>query len=206
MQVISSHFRDVKLLRPMKHVDNRGFFSEAYSRRAYAANGIHTEFVQDNHSLSRKKGVVRGLHFQRPPFAQAKLVRVLRGAIFDVVVDIRSGSPTYGSHIATVLSAEDWNQIFIPAGFAHGFCTLQCETEILYKVDAYYSPDHEAGIRWNDPALNIAWPIAEHEAELSDKDRNLPLMCELGADFAYEPTALGAAGEAATGAGSPRPD
>lgn len=191
MQVISSHFRDVKLLRPMRHVDNRGFFSEAYSKRVYAANGIRNEFVQDNHSLSRKKGVVRGLHFQRPPFAQAKLIRVLRGAIFDVVVDIRAGSPTCGRHIATVLSAEDWNQIFIPAGFAHGFCTIECETEILYKVDNYYSPDHEAGIRWNDPALNIAWPIGEHEAELSDKDRALPLLHEQFADFHYDPGMIG---------------
>jgi dTDP-4-dehydrorhamnose 3,5-epimerase len=187
MQVISSHFRDVKLLRPARHVDTRGFFSEAYSKRAYAAIGILNEFVQDNHSLSRKRGVVRGLHFQRPPFAQAKLVRVVRGAIFDVVVDIRAGSPTYGSHIATVLSAEDWNQIFIPAGFAHGFCTLHDETEILYKVDSYYAPAHDCGIRWNDPALNIAWPLAERDAEISDKDRKLPPMAELRATFTYEP-------------------
>ena len=187
MQVISSHFRDVKLLRPARYVDNRGFFSEAYSKRAYAAIGIANEFVQDNHSLSRKKGVVRGLHFQRPPFAQAKLVRVVRGAIFDVVVDIRAGSATYGSHIATVLSAEDWNQIFIPAGFAHGFCTLHDETEILYKVDGYYAPTHDCGIRWNDPALNIAWPVAEPEAELSDKDRKLPPLAECFGAFTYEP-------------------
>src|SRR5579885_905941 len=166
MQVISSHFRDVKLLRPARHVDNRGFFSEAYSKRAYAANGIRNEFVQDNHSLSRKKGVVRGLHFQRPPAAQAKLLRVLR--------------------------AEDWNQIFIPAGFAHGFCTLQDETEILYKVDNYYSPEHDAGIRWNDPALGIAWPVTAAEAELSEKDRALPLMAELAADFHYETPAAAA--------------
>jgi dTDP-4-dehydrorhamnose 3,5-epimerase len=187
MQVISSHFRDVKLLRPARHVDNRGFFSEAYSRRAYAAVGILNEFVQDNHSLSRKKGVVRGLHFQRPPFAQAKLVRVVRGAIFDVVVDIRTGSPTHGCHIATVLSAEDWNQIFIPPGFAHGFCTLHDDTEILYKVDRYYAPAHDCGILWNDPALNIAWPLAESDAELSDKDRKLPLMAEFSGIFTYEP-------------------
>src|SRR5580658_2909458 len=168
MQVLSSHFRDVKLLRPTRHVDSRGFFSEAYSKRAYAEIGIVNEFVQDNHSLSRKKGVVRGLHFQIDPFAQAKLLRVLRGAVFDVVVDIRTGSPTYGQHIATVLSEEDWNQIFIPSGFAHGFCTMQEETEILYKVDHYYSPAHERGIRWNDPALGIAWPISKAEAELSE--------------------------------------
>jgi len=185
MQVISSHFRDVKLLRPDRHVDNRGFFSEAYTKRDYAAIGIRNEFVQDNHSLSRKKGVVRGLHFQIAPYAQAKLLRVLRGAIFDVVVDIRRGSPTFGQHIATVLSDADWNQIFVPAGFAHGFCTLQPETEILYKVDHYYSPAHDRGIRWNDPALGIAWPVAEQEAELSDKDRKHPLLAEAPPAFTY---------------------
>jgi dTDP-4-dehydrorhamnose 3,5-epimerase len=187
MQVISSHLSDVKLLRPQRHVDNRGFFSEAYSKRAYAEVGITTEFVQDNHSLSRRKGVVRGLHFQAPPFAQAKLLRVLRGSIYDVVVDIRVNSPTFGRHIATVLSAEDWNQIFIPAGFAHGFCTLLPETEILYKVDNYYSPAHDGGIRWNDPALDIAWPVAEQDAELSDKDRALPFLRETEERFTYEP-------------------
>ncbi len=185
MQVLSSHFRDVKLLRPMRHVDSRGFFSEAYSKRAYAEIGIVNEFVQDNHSLSRKKGVLRGLHFQLEPYAQAKLLRVLRGAVFDVVVDIRTGSPTYGQHIATVLSAEDWNQIFMPAGFAHGFCTLQEDTEILYKVDHYYSPAHDRGVRWNDPALGIAWPISGAEAELSEKDKKLPLLAELGQVFTY---------------------
>jgi dTDP-4-dehydrorhamnose 3,5-epimerase len=183
MQIISSHLTDVKLLRPVRHVDNRGFFSEAYSQRAYALIGITNHFVQDNHSLSRRKGVVRGLHFQTPPFAQAKLLRVLRGSIYDVVVDIRVGSPTYGRHIATVLSAEDWNQIFIPAGFAHGFCTLEAETEILYKVDSYYSAAHDCGVRWNDPALDIAWPVPEDEAELSEKDRKLPLLAELGEIF-----------------------
>jgi dTDP-4-dehydrorhamnose 3,5-epimerase len=185
VQVLSSHFRNVKLLRPARHVDSRGFFSEAYSKRAYAEIGIVNEFVQDNHSLSRKKGVLRGLHFQLEPFAQAKLLRVLRGAVFDVVVDVRTGSPTYGQHIATLLSADDWNQIFVPVGFAHGFCTLQEETEILYKVDNYYSPAHERGVRWNDPALGIAWPITVSEAELSEKDKTLPLLAELGQVFTY---------------------
>jgi dTDP-4-dehydrorhamnose 3,5-epimerase len=185
MQVLSSHFRDVKLLRPERHIDNRGFFSETYNKQAFARVGIHNEFLQDNHSLSRGKGVVRGLHFQTPPHAQAKLLKVLRGAIFDVVVDIRIGSPTFGQHIATVLSSEDWNQIFIPAGFAHGFCTLQAETEILYKVDHYYAPAHDRGIRWNDPALGIAWPIAALEAELSEKDRKLPMLSELPPIFTY---------------------
>jgi dTDP-4-dehydrorhamnose 3,5-epimerase len=190
MQVISSHLLDVKLLRPIRHVDNRGFFSEAYSKRAYTEIGIVSEFVQDNHSLSRRKGVVRGLHFQIPPFAQAKLLRVLRGAVFDVVVDIRRHSPTYGRHIATVLSAEDWNQIFIPAGFAHGFCTLQADTEILYKVDNYYSAAHDRGIRWNDPALDIAWPVPAEEAEISDKDRKQPFLSEIAESFSYEPGSM----------------
>jgi dTDP-4-dehydrorhamnose 3,5-epimerase len=187
MQVISSHLLDVKLLRPVRHIDNRGFFSEAYSKRAYAEIGILNDFVQDNHSLSRHKGVVRGLHFQIPPFAQAKLLRVLRGSIFDVVVDIRRRSPTYGRHIATVLSAEDWNQIFIPAGFAHGFCTLTADTEILYKVDNYYSAAHDRGIRWNDPALDIAWPVTELEAEMSEKDRKQPFLSDVEESFTYEP-------------------
>jgi dTDP-4-dehydrorhamnose 3,5-epimerase len=185
MQVLSSHFRSVKLLRPARHSDHRGFFSEAYSKRDYSAIGISIEFVQDNHSLSLRRGVVRGLHFQRPPFAQAKLLRVLRGAIFDVVVDIRHGSPTFGQHIATVLSASDWNQIFMPAGFAHGFCTLEPETEILYKVDNYYSPEHDAGVLWNDPDIGIAWPISQREAELSDKDRRLAPFAALPEIFRY---------------------
>ena len=185
MQVLSSHFRDVKLLRPQRYVDARGFFSEAYSKRDYASIGIRNEFVQDNHSLSRARGVVRGLHFQTPPSAQAKLVRVLRGSILDVVVDIRSGSPSFGQHIATVLSANDWNQIFIPVGFAHGFCTLEPETEILYKVDNYYAPEHDRGICWNDPAIGIAWPVSDAEAQLSDKDRKLPRLCELPPVFSF---------------------
>jgi dTDP-4-dehydrorhamnose 3,5-epimerase len=188
MQVLSLHFRDVMLLRPQRHTDNRGFFSEAYSKRDYAAIGIKNEFVQDNHSLSRSKGVVRGLHFQAPPHAQAKLLRVLRGSIFDVVVDIRVGSPTFGHHIATVLSSDDWNQIFIPIGFAHGFCTLQTDTEVLYKVDEYYYASHDRGIRWNDSALQIAWPVSELEAEISDKDRQLPRLADLGQIFVYERT------------------
>jgi dTDP-4-dehydrorhamnose 3,5-epimerase len=196
MQILSSHLRDVLLLRAVRHADERGFFSEAYSRRDYAAIGIDNDFVQDNHSLSIDKGVVRGLHFQIPPFDQAKLVRVLRGSIYDVVVDIRDGSPTFGRHIATVLSSADWNQIFVPAGFAHGFCTLEAETEILYKVDRYYSRDHDYGILWRDPGLGIAWPVAADEARLSDKDRQLPRLAELPPFFSYyetEPAQVAAA-------------
>jgi dTDP-4-dehydrorhamnose 3,5-epimerase len=198
MEVRDSQLRDVKLLRSPRHVDNRGFFSVAYSKSAFTKLGIEHDFMQDNHSLSRKRGVVRGLHFQIAPFAQAKLLRVLRGSLFDVAVDIRDGSPSYGQHAATVLNAEDWDQIFIPAGFAHGFCTLQADTEILYKVDHYYSPAHEGGIRWNDPMLGIAWPVTAAEAELSDRDKKLPLLADLGQVFTYAgksltPSAIAAA-------------
>ena len=206
MELLDSRLRDVKLLRSPRHLDNRGFFSVAFSKSAFAEVGIENNFVQDNHSLSRKRGVVRGLHFQIAPFAQAKLLRVLRGSLFDVAVDIRAGSPSYGQHVATVLSAGDWDQIFIPAGFAHGFCTLQADTEIIYKVDHYYSPAHEGGIRWNDPMLGIAWPVSAADAELSNRDRRLLLLCELGQVFAYADkghTAPAVAGRVSEPAGGP---
>jgi dTDP-4-dehydrorhamnose 3,5-epimerase len=136
------------------------------------------EFVQDNHSLSVEKGVVRGLHFQLPPFAQDKLVRVVRGRILDVAVDIRRSSPTFGQHVAVEISAESWNQILVPAGFAHGFVTLEANTEVIYKVTNYYAPQCDRGILWNDPALGINWPIAAGEAILSDKDKKQPLMAD----------------------------
>jgi dTDP-4-dehydrorhamnose 3,5-epimerase len=135
--------------------------------------------VQDNHSLSATKGVVRALHFQIPPYAQAKLLRVTAGSIFDVAVDIRRGSPSFGRRIAVVLSAADWNQIFIPEGFAHGYCTLEPNTEVIYKVSAYYSPEHDRGLLWNDPALGIARPVSAHEALISDKDQKHPVLSRL---------------------------
>ena len=177
---------EVKLLRMRRHCDERGFFSEIYSRRALADAGIDSDFVQDNHSFSDPPGVVRGLHFQIPPFAQDKLVRVVRGAIFDVAVDLRQGSPTRGRHVAQIIRAEDWMQLFIPAGFAHGFCTLEPQTEVLYKVTAYYSPAHERGLRWNDPELDIAWPVATDAAILSDKDRRHPTLAALPVHFRYQ--------------------
>ena len=173
----------VKVLKPRKHGDHRGFFSEVYNRRTLAEAGIGIEFVQDNHSLSAEKGTVRGLHFQTPPFAQDKLVRVVRGAVFDVAVDLRRGSPTYGRHVSAVLSAGAWNQMLAPIGFAHGFMTLEPDTEVIYKVSNYYAPDHDRGILWNDPALGIAWPIPEAEAVLSDKDRRQPRLAELVTPF-----------------------
>lgn len=170
---------DVKLITPRIFRDERGFFSETFSARDLAAAGIAASFVQDNHSLSRAKGVVRGLHFQIAPRAQGKLVRVTRGAVLDVAVDIRSGSPTYGRHVATVLSAENWRQLWLPCGFAHGFCTLEPDTEVQYKVTEYYAPECDRGILWNDPALGINWPIAVDSAILSDKDRKHPRLADL---------------------------
>jgi len=178
----------IKLLTPKKHGDGRGFFSETYNRRTLLDHGIDTSFVQDNHAFSAEKGTVRGLHFQTPPHAQAKLVRVLRGAILDVVVDIRTGSPTFGQHVSAVISAKDWNQILVPVGFAHGLITLEPDTEVLYKVSDHYSPEHDKGLLWNDPALGIDWGIRDEEAILSEKDRRQPRLAELPAYFHYEGT------------------
>ena len=145
MQVQTLTIPDVKVLTPAKLGDRRGFFSEVYSARTLAEAGIHCRFVQDNHSFSARRGTVRGLHFQTPPHAQDKLVRVVRGSVFDVAVDLRRSSPTYGRHVSAVLCAEAWNQILVPVGFAHGFMTLDPDTEIIYKVSDYYAPDHDEG-------------------------------------------------------------
>ncbi len=167
---------EIKLIVPSRIGDDRGFFSETYNRQALSAAGISVDFVQDNHSLSRAKGVVRGLHFQLFPRAQGKLVRVVHGAIFDVAVDIRHGSPTFGRHVSVVLSNENWAQIWVPVGFAHGFCTLEPDTEVIYKVTDYYSPECERGIKWDDAEIDIEWPVVASEAIVSDKDaRNPPL-------------------------------
>jgi dTDP-4-dehydrorhamnose 3,5-epimerase len=165
---------DVILLTPPRYGDARGFFSETFNAARFAEAGIDEGFVQDNQSLSRGRGVVRGLHCQIAPFAQGKLVRVLRGAIWDVAVDIRRGSPSYGRHVAAVLSADNWQQVWIPPGFLHGFCTLEPDTEVLYKVTAAYHPASERGVIWNDRDLALPWPLAEDEVLLSDKDRRLP--------------------------------
>lgn len=172
---------DVLLVEPARFGDARGFFSEVWSRRTLAQHGLDVDFVQDNHSLSRDVGVLRGLHFQTPPAAQGKLVRVVRGAILDVAVDIRQGSPTYGRHVAAMLSAENWKQLWVPRGFAHGFCTLEPDTEVIYKVDAGYDRAADAGIRWDDPALGIAWPV--RDPILSDKDRAAPRLAEIAPPF-----------------------
>jgi len=187
MEVLETKIAGIKLLKPVRRVDPRGFFSEVFKEQVLRENGIDIHFVQDNHSLSVNKGVVRGLHFQIPPSAQAKLLRVTAGSIFDVAVDIRWGSPSFGRHFAAVLSAADWNQIFIPVGFAHGYCTLKPDTEVIYKVNAYYSLEHDRGLLWSDPALGIAWPVSVNEALVSDKDRTHPVLSDLPRYFLYEP-------------------
>ncbi len=171
------------LFKSRRFADARGTFAETYSRRDFAALGVGDEFVQDNWSRSERAGTVRGLHFQRPPYAQGKLVRVLRGRIFDVAVDLRRSSPRLGHHVAVELAVGGDAMLYVPPGFAHGFCTLEPNTEIVYKVSAYYSAAHDHGLRWNDPALEIDWPVSSADAVLSDKDRQQPLLAELPVYF-----------------------
>jgi dTDP-4-dehydrorhamnose 3,5-epimerase len=185
MQIERLAIPEVLLLRPQKFGDHRGFFSETFRQSLFDDLGIGITFVQDNQSFSAEQGTVRGLHFQTRDFAQAKLVRVLHGAILDVAVDIRHGSPTFGRHVAVRIDAEQWNQIFIPVGFAHGFCTLEPDTEVFYKVSNYYSAEHDRGLLWSDPALGIDWPVPAGEAVLSDKDRGHPTLDRLPAWFTH---------------------
>jgi dTDP-4-dehydrorhamnose 3,5-epimerase len=170
-------------LRPRKFGDERGFFSEIWNGAAMAEAGFDLAFVQDNHSYSAARGVLRGLHFQLPPAAQDKLVRVSRGAIYDVVVDIREGSPTFGRWAGLIVSAELWNQVLIPRGFAHGFVTIEEHTEVQYKVTSPYRPDLERSIRFDDPQIGIDWPLAASEVQLSAKDRNAPLLRDVEIGF-----------------------
>jgi|SRR5208337_497456 len=178
----------VLFVRPRRFEDDRGWFSESYSERSFASLGLTVRFVQDNHSLSRPVYTVRGLHFQRPPHAQAKLVRCVRGRIFDAVVDIRLGSPTYGRWLSAELSAEGGEQLFVPEGFLHGFITLVPDTEVIYKVTDFYSRDCDAGVRWNDPSLGIGWPLPEGATPaLSPKDAVLPALASLDSPFFFGP-------------------
>jgi dTDP-4-dehydrorhamnose 3,5-epimerase len=174
------------LVTPKRFQDSRGFFSETYNARAFAEAGITSAFVQDNHSLSREKGTVRGLHFQAPPKAQEKLVRVVRGRILDVALDIRKNSPTYGRHIAVEIGAEDGGQLYVPIGFAHGFCTLEPDTEVVYKVTDFWAPGVEGGVLWNDPALSIAWPEFAG-SQVVAKDLSLPPLNALTTPFQASP-------------------
>jgi dTDP-4-dehydrorhamnose 3,5-epimerase len=175
----SAVFKEVLLFTPKKFDDNRGFLSEIYNKK----NLGRLNFIQDNLSFSLETGTIRGLHFQIPPYAQDKLVIVLQGSILDIVVDIRHGSPTYKRWQAVELRSEDLGQILIPAGFAHGFCTLKPNTLVLYKVTNNYSPTHERGILWNDPDLGVAWPVAAQDAILSEKDRRNPCLADLEGTF-----------------------
>lgn len=175
----------VHLIKPRRHGDHRGFFAETYNKRAFAALGIDVAFVQDNHSVSAQKGTLRGLHFQAPPRAQAKLVRCGRGAIFDVAVDLRRGSPTWGRWVGYELSAENGAQLFIPAGFAHGFVTLEPDSEIVYKCSDYYAPETEGSLRWDDPTVAIEWPLTGAPI-LSAKDASAPLLDALQSPFIWE--------------------
>ena len=164
------------LFRPIKFNDARGYFIETFNARGYAEAGVDSAFVQDNQSLSRKTGTIRGFHFQRPPAAQAKLVRLLRGSIFDVVVDLRQGSRSYGRWRLTTLTGEGGEQLFVPRGFAHGFCALEPDTEVAYKVDNFYAPSCDAGLRWDDPDLAIPWPVRPADVVISEKDAGLPFF------------------------------
>ncbi|HEY8007381.1 MAG TPA: dTDP-4-dehydrorhamnose 3,5-epimerase [Methylocella sp.] len=172
------------LCRPKKFADARGYFTETYNQRIYAEAGISCVFVQDNQSGSTRRGTIRGLHFQIPPEPQSKLVRVLRGSIFDAAIDLRRGSATYGQSFTITLTAAGGEQLFLPEGFAHGFCTLEPDTEIAYKVDRFYAPSCDAGFRWDDPGLAIAWPVDPAEVTVSDKDAKLPSFKTFVSPFA----------------------
>lgn len=174
---------EVKLITPTRHADARGYFSETYNARALRDAGVDVAFVQDNESLSRPAGVVRGLHFQIPPFAQAKLVRVVKGRVFDVAVDIRVGAPTYGRHVTVELDGERGEQVLVPEGFAHGLMTLVPDTVVAYKVSDFYAPDHDRGILWNDPELGIPWPMGAGRATVSDRDVRQPRFRDLDPFF-----------------------
>ena len=165
-------------ITPARFGDSRGFFSETYCAPRLAERGIDLAFVQDNHSLSKTAGVLRGLHYQLPPFAQDKLIRVVRGAILDVAVDIRRNSPTFGAWLALEVSAEKWNQILVPKGYAHGFVTLVADTEVVYKVTEVHAPKHERSIRFDDPAIGIDWRVPADSVTLSDKDSKAPLLAD----------------------------
>jgi dTDP-4-dehydrorhamnose 3,5-epimerase len=179
-----------KLIKPKRFGDDRGWFSETYNRRDWLRMGVEDEFVQDNHSMSARAGVLRGLHFQAPPHAQAKLVRCVRGRIWDVVVDIRRGSPTYGKWAGAELTPDNGLQLYAPVGFAHGFITLEPESEVHYKASHYYAPASEGGLIWDDEDLALPWPAPEEGPILSDKDRILPRLKDFVSPFDYDGTPL----------------
>ena len=181
MEFIKTTLKDAFIIKPEVFGDKRGFFLESYSKKKFAEAGIKNEFVQDNHSKSEKKGTLRGLHFQLPPYAQAKLIRVASGKILDVIVDLRKNSETFGQWEGFELSAENFQMLFVPQGFAHGFMTLENNTEVLYKADNFYEPTYEGGIAWNDPNLKINWPI--EDLILSERDTKWPMLKNLNNPF-----------------------
>ena len=183
MDVIETGIPDVRIVAPRRFGDARGWFSETWNRRAFAQLGLELDFVQDNQSLSGPAGTVRALHFQTPPRAQDKLVRVLRGAIIDVAVDVRRNSPSFGRHVAVELDAAEGRWLLVPKGFAHGFCTLKPDTEVLFKVTDYYSPMNERGIAWDDPDLGIGWPVSPDEAHLAERDKCQPRLADILSPF-----------------------
>lgn len=185
----------VQVIRPKRFGDSRGWFSETWSKERFAALGLDLDFVQDNHSLSAQVGTLRGLHFQTPPFAQDKLVRCLKGKIFDVAVDIRKGSPSYGQWVGRILSAENGEQLLVPVGFAHGFMTLEPDTEVAYKTSNYYAKDCDGGLMWNDPDIAVEWPVEDARPVLSDKDQKQPSLREFDSPFAYDGRPLTPLGE-----------
>lgn len=182
----------ITVIYPRRFEDARGWFSETWNSEKLQAAGLDIAFCQDNQSLSRPQGTLRGLHFQAPPHAQAKLVRCVRGRIFDVAVDIRRSSPTFGKWVGLELSADNGKQLFIPAGYAHGFLTLEPDCEIAYKVDDFYSAECDGGVAWDDAAIGIDWPLHGAAPVLSDKDAALPGLSELSIDFPYDGNPLGA--------------
>lgn len=176
----------VRLLQPRRFGDDRGWFSETFKEREFPALDGLGRFVQDNHSLSRAVGTLRGIHFQTPPHAQDKLVRCVRGRILDVAVDLRGGSPTFGKWVGAELSADNGKQLFVPVGFGHAFLTLEPDTEVIYKVTDYYAPGNDGGIRWNDPQVAVEWQLGPAGPQLSPKDEILPLLRDFVTPFAYD--------------------
>ncbi|GIP31272.1 dTDP-4-dehydrorhamnose 3,5-epimerase [Paenibacillus sp. J2TS4] len=181
MNLIPTKLEGVVIIEPDVYGDHRGFFMESYNQSKFAQLGLHFDFVQDNQSLSVQPGVIRGLHYQMHPKAQTKLVRVLTGAIYDVVVDIRKGSPTFGQWVGVILSEDNKRQLVVPKGFAHGICTLVSHTQVMYKVDQFYSAEHDRGIVWNDPELGVEWPVSS--PILSEKDKNQPSLKQAENNF-----------------------